>query len=66
MVLLKLQVIKNCPDSRFQAKTVEIHTGQDRNPESTFDVGFHSICCEYHWLTNELLWAYSKAIGEQS
>ena len=28
------------------------------------DVGFPSVCCEYHWLIKELLWAYSRAIGE--
>ena len=28
------------------------------------DVGFPSVCCDYHWLIKELLWAYSKAIGE--
>ena len=29
-------------------------------------MGFPSVCCEYHWLIKELLWAYSRAIGEQS
>ena len=29
------------------------------------DMGFPSVCCEYHWLIKEVLWAYSKAIGEQ-
>ena len=30
------------------------------------DMGFSSVCCEYHWLIKELLWAYSRTIGEQS
>ena len=30
------------------------------------DVGFPSLCSLYHWLKKELLWAYSRAIGEQN
>ena len=30
------------------------------------DVGFPSVCCDYHYRIKELLWAYSRAIGEQS
>ena len=30
------------------------------------DVGFPSVCCKYHWLIKKLLWAYNRAIGEQS
>ena len=32
----------------------------------TIDVRFPSLCYEYHWLIKELLWAYSRAIKEQS
>lgn len=30
------------------------------------DTGFPSVCCEYHRLIEELLWAYVRATGEQS
>ena len=37
-----------------------------RNSQLSGDVGFPSVCCEYHWLIKELLWVYSRAVGEQS
>lgn len=34
-------------------------TVKDLKVEIETDVGFSSVCSDYHWIIEELLWAYS-------
>ena len=49
--------------SFMNKKHLSLHWHPNITPFSSEydDVGYPSVCCEYHWLIKNLLWAYCSA-----